>query len=144
MKTVLIADREATLREELNGIVTEAGYKAVTADSMAEAMKAVLKRQIRVVVLGSGLDSLSLPQVVPVLKKCCPSLIVILVSDEASLSRIRRFRREGIFYHALRPMDSAGREELLEAVRCAFEKERAAGEGQDWRPAWPLMTLNPE
>jgi hypothetical protein len=78
------------------------------------------------------------------LRKCSPDLGIILVSDETTLSEMRRFRREGIFYHALRPVDQAGLEELLQAVHCAFEKSRQEAEPPLWRTArLQPLTINP-
>jgi len=52
---------------------------------------------------------------------CNQNLTIILVSNEESLPLLRKLRREGIFYHALKPSALEDREELLQAVKCAFE-----------------------
>jgi hypothetical protein len=35
--------------------------------------------------------------------------------------RLRKLRTEGIFYHALKPVDAEDREEIRQAVACAFK-----------------------
>ena len=74
--------------------------------------------------LGSKFDELSAAELIPLLKQCNRRLTIILVSADASLPLIRKLRREGIFYHALRPVDGEGKEEIRKAVQCAFEHLR--------------------
>ena len=46
---------------------------------------------------------------------------IILVTDEKSLPTLRRIRRAGIFYHALKPVNAEEGEEIRQAVDCAFK-----------------------
>ena len=49
-------------------------------------------------------------------------LSIILVASELPLALLRKARREGIFYHALKPVQPGDEEELCHAVKCAFDK----------------------
>ena len=66
-------------------------------------------------------DVVAASDLIPMLKKCDRNLTIILVSDEKSLPMVRKIRREGIFYHALRPVSAEDREEIRLAVECAFK-----------------------
>lgn len=144
MRPILIADKDIAARQQMTEFFRKAGFPVIGVDSVVEMLRAILKKNPQVVLLGSDLDSVPLVQLVPLLKKCSPDLFIILVSDEASLPEMRKFRREGIFYHALRPVDPAGMEELLQAVHCAFEKSRPEAEPPLWRTArLQSATLNP-
>jgi hypothetical protein len=80
------------------------------------------KKQSPVLLLGSDFDqNMDLPQLMQLLNKCNRHLAVIMVSDEATLPIVRRIRREGIFFHALRPIAPTDREEIRQAVECAFK-----------------------
>jgi response regulator of citrate/malate metabolism len=100
-----------------------AGYDVETTDSTAHVFCSVLEKQIPVVLLGSGCDKkIAMANLVPMLKKCNKGVTIILVSDEESLPTIRTVRQEGIFYHALKPTGRDDTEEILSAVKCAFDK----------------------
>jgi len=77
-----------------------------------------------VVLLGSEFDELTAADLIPLLKKCNRRLTIILVSADTSLPLIRKLRSEGIFYHALKPVNGEDKEELRKAVECAFENLR--------------------
>lgn len=143
MRPLLIADKDAATRQHMAEFFAKAGFPLMGVDSVVEVLRVLLKRNPQVILLGD-LDPLPLVQVVPLLRKCSPDLVIILVSDDPSLPEMRKFRREGIFYHALRPVDAAGLEELLQAVRCAYDKSRTPVEAPAWRETrLQSLTLNP-
>jgi response regulator of citrate/malate metabolism len=80
-----------------------------------------LKKAAQVVLLSGHFDELLATDLIPLLKKCNRNLTIILVSDDLSLSLIRKVRKEGIFYHALKPVKPEDREEIRQVVQCAFE-----------------------
>jgi DNA-binding NtrC family response regulator len=118
---LLIAAKDAQVRREMTDIFGAGGYSVVTVDSAANALEQILRRTAQVVLLGNELDDWTAADLVPLLRKCNPDVTIIVVSDEASLVLERKLRKEGIFYHALRPTSSGDREEIRQAVQCAFE-----------------------
>jgi DNA-binding NtrC family response regulator len=119
---VLIADRDGALRRQLSRLLVDAGYQVRTTDSVAEVLIEILKRDTRVVLLGSAFDEpVTLAELIPLLKRCCRELVIILVADETSLPVLRRIRQEGIFYHALRPTQLQGGEDLRQALEYAYK-----------------------
>lgn len=131
MLGLLIADEDVESRRELADLFIEAGYDVVVTRSAANALYGILKKTARVVLLGSQVDDLMAADLIPLLKKCDRNLTIILVSDDLSLSLVRKVRREGIFYHALKPVGPEDREEIRQAVQCAFanlaQQQPAAG-----------------
>lgn len=120
-QSILIADKDTRYLQELAEFLAGAGYQVETTDSAVHVICNVLNKQAPVLLLGSDFDrNIDLPQLLQLLKKCNRHLAVILVSDEATLPKVRRVRREGIFYHALRPIAPIDREEIRQAVECAF------------------------
>ena len=71
-------------------------------------------RALSAVVIGNSSD------LIPILKRCNRDLTIILITNEVNLPLMRKLRREGIFYHALKPVEAEDREEFVQAVRCAF------------------------
>jgi DNA-binding NtrC family response regulator len=117
---VVIADKDVRNREEIAGFLGGLEFTVVTADSGVEVLKDVLEKDARVILLGAEFDDLPNRELLPLLKGCRRNLVVILVSNEESLPLLRRFRRDGLFFHALKPVTAQDREELLQVVHCAL------------------------
>lgn len=124
MMGVLIADQDLDSRKQMAEMFIEAGYNVIVTTSAADALHGILKKTAQVVLLGSEFDELNAADLIPLLKLCNRDLTIIFVSADASLPVIRRLRNEGIFYHALKPVNSEDREEIRQAVKCAFENLR--------------------
>jgi DNA-binding NtrC family response regulator len=121
MLGLLIADENIDSRKQMAELFIEAGYNVIVTNSAANALYGILKKTAQVVLLGSQLEELTATDLIPLLKKCDRNLTIILVSDDLSLSLIRKVRKEGIFYHALKPVKPEDREEIRLAVQCAFQ-----------------------
>lgn len=124
---ILIADKDTEVRKEVADIFVEAGYQVETTDSAVHVLCNILEKQTPVVLLGNDFDSkVTSADLIHLLKKCNRKLAVILVSDEASLPVVRKIRREGIFYHALKPSSPEDKEEIRQAVGCAFATTKSS------------------
>lgn len=121
MLGLLIADGDIESRTQMAQLFVEAGYNVTVTSSAANAVHGILKNTAQVVLLSSEFDELAASDLIPILKKCNRNLTIILVADELSLPLARKARREGIFYHALKPVKPEDRDEIRQAVRCAFE-----------------------
>jgi len=125
MNGLLIANKDQAAREQMAHLFDSDGYEVTTADSVVNSLAGILDKTIQVVVLGGILDEQQISKFIPLLKKCNRNLSIILVSDEMPLELLRRIRKEGIFYHALRPVGDEGWDEIRQAVSCAFESYHA-------------------
>ncbi|UFS71530.1 response regulator [Geomonas sp. RF6] len=126
MVGLLILDKDRSARKILADILIEEGYDVTVTGSAAQALQSILKKNAHVVLLGEQFDDISAAELIPILKQCNKELSIILVSSDASLPLIRKLRKEGIFYHALKPVRAEDREEIRQAVRCAFANLSAA------------------
>jgi len=120
MLGLLIADKDLEARKQMADLFIEAGYNVLVTNTAANAIHGILKKAAQVVLLGSEFDDFTAGDLVPLLKKCNRDLTIILISDDASLPVMRKLRKEGIFYHALKPVQPEDKEELRQAVQCAF------------------------
>lgn len=121
MQLLLIADKDEETRKRIVGFFNESEYKVIETGSVDVVLNNVLKKEARVILLGSEFDGFSAAKIIPLLKSCNQNLTIILVSNEKSPSLIRKLRKEGIFYHALKPVNGDDREELRQVVQCAFD-----------------------
>ena len=120
MLRILVADKNVDARKQIAGILIEAGYDLMVTDSAVKAMQNVLNNNVQILLLGSELEEMSSAELLPMLKKCNRKLAIILVADETPLALMRKVRKLGIFYHALRPFESEGREEIRQVVKYAM------------------------
>jgi len=119
---LLIVDDDVTTRRQMAELFSDAGYQVSAPSSVAEALVGILKKTAKVVLLSTRFDELLATELIPLLKQCNRDLSIILVASELPLALLRKARREGIFYHALKPVQPGDEEELCHAVKCAFDK----------------------
>jgi len=124
---LLIADEDLASRKQMAELFIEAGYQVTVSTTVAGVLSGILKRTAQVVLLSTRFDELLASELIPILKQCNRNLAIILVASELPLSLLRRARKEGIFYHALKPGRPDDEEELRQAVKCAFEKQSTVG-----------------
>lgn len=120
MHGLLIANEDRESRERLAGLFNADEIRVEATDSVYSGLEGILNKTTQVVVLGGDFDEVHVAKLVPLLKKCNRNLSIILISDEISINLLRRIRKEGIFYHALKPAGDEGREEIRQVVLCAF------------------------
>ncbi len=125
MNGLLIANKNLAAREQVAALFEGDGYEITTADSVVNSLEGIIDKSIQVVLLGGVFDEQQVAKFVPLLKKCNRNLSIILVSDEMPLELLRRIRKEGIFYHALKPVGDESWDEIRQAVGCAFENYHA-------------------
>ena len=125
MQGLLIANEDRDSRDCLADLFVGDDLHVETTDSVVNGLEGILNKTIQVVVLGGDFDEAHVAKLVPLLKKCNRYLSIIVISDEISLNLLRRIRKEGIFYHALKPAGAEGREEIRQAVYCAFRNYQA-------------------
>lgn len=125
MQGLLIAHKNQVERDRLADIFSADSYQVTTTATVADGLDGIINRRIQVIVLAGDYDEQHIAKLVPLLKKCNRHLSIILVTDEIPLTLLRRIRKEGIFYHALPPIGESGREEIHQAVSCAFRTYRA-------------------
>lgn len=124
MSRILIAEEHPESRKVMADLCMEAGYSVTVTTSAAGVLQGILKKTAQVILLGSSFDELAATDLIPLFKKCCRNLTIILVSNEVSLPVIRKMRNEGIFYHLLRPVLPEDREELKQVINCALHKPK--------------------
>ncbi len=126
MQGLLIADQDIDTRKQMADIFIEAGYNVMVTNSVATALHGILKKSAQVAIISNEFDELTAIDLIPLLRKCNRNLTIILVSNEIPLHSIRKLRKEGIFYHALKPVKPEDREEIRQAVKCAFDNLRSS------------------
>lgn len=120
MQGLLIVDEDLASRKLMADMFIESGYNVTVTNSVANALHGILKKTVQVVLLGNSFDEVGAAELIPLLKQCNQKLSIILVAADSTLLRLKKLRTDGIFYHALKPVDAEDREEIRQAVACAF------------------------
>lgn len=121
MLELLIADKDMETRRRMANLLIEAGYDVMVTDSATKTINGVRKKKAQVVLLGAELGEFTFVELVPLLKRYNRKLTIVLIADDTPLPLIRKVREDGIFYHALRPSEPEGEEEIRQVVKCAIE-----------------------
>jgi DNA-binding NtrC family response regulator len=121
MLGLLIADNDKGTRRQMANLLIEAGYDVMVTDSSTKTIDSVRKKKAQVVLLGSELGEFTFVDLVPLLKRWNRKLMIVLIADDTPLPLIRKVREEGIFYHALRPVEPEDEEEIRQVVKYAIE-----------------------
>lgn len=127
-RRILIADKDPAARKRMADLFTETGIPVETTGSATRVLSDILQQHAPLVLLGAEFDeNVAAADVVRLLKNCNRHLSIILIADDTSLPSARKFRQEGIFYHALKPVSSEDEEEICTAVECAFKSSPKHG-----------------
>jgi DNA-binding NtrC family response regulator len=118
-KTILISNRDDQEVDSLSAFFHKIGYRVETARLLVDMLNKVRSTNIQVLLLDDEIEGVKAWDLIPLVKKIKPWLQVIMISSEGSIDWVRRLRRAGIFYQAMKPVDL---EEVESAVTCAFEK----------------------
>lgn len=119
---LLIADEDLESRKQMADLFIDAGYHVTVTNSAANALYGILKKTAQVILLSDQFDELTAFDLIPLLKQCDRDLTIILIGNEVPLPSIRRVRKAGIFYHALKPARPDDRDEIRQVVKCAFDR----------------------
>ncbi len=127
-RKILIADKDPAARQKLAEYFRGSNYQIETTGSAAYTLSRILQKQNPILLLGNKFDeTISAAELITLLKRSNQQLRIILVADADSPDALLKVREEGIFYHALRPVDHADSEELRTAVDSAFNGLGEAG-----------------
>lgn len=120
-RKVLIVNRDVSAQKKMAEFFTNSNFDVETTDSAAYAIAQIVRKHQPIVILGDTFEEeISAVDVIALMRRCNKNLRIILVSDDSSLETLRRIREDGIFYHALKPVNQQDNEELMSVVECAL------------------------
>lgn len=120
-RKVMIVDRDVSTQKKMAAFFEKSNYEVTTTASAAYAIAQIVKKNQPIVILGDRFEEkISAVDVIALMRRCNKDLRIILVSDDSSLDTLRRIREDGIFYHALKPVNQEDNEELISVVEYAL------------------------
>lgn len=120
-RKIMIVNRDVSAQKKMAEFFKNSNYDVETTDSAAYAIAQIVRKNQPIVILGDTFEEeISAIDVIALMRRCNRNLRIILVSDDSSLETLRRIRKDGIFYHALKPVNEQDNEELMSVVECAL------------------------
>jgi DNA-binding NtrC family response regulator len=118
-KKILIAHQDDASVKSLATFFQALGYGIVKAGEVGEIIRRMRNDQAQVVLIDDEIEGVKAWDLVSLIKKINSRIQIIVISSEETIGPVKRLRRAGIFYQAMKPVDL---EEIGTAVQCAFEK----------------------
>lgn len=118
-RTILIIIEDELSTKSLSTYFHGNGYRVEISRSLSDAIRKIRNGNINVVLLEDEIEGVNACDVVPIFKRINKKIQIIVISGDTPFSVIKCLRDEGIFYHAIKPLDL---EEIKSAVKCAFQK----------------------
>ena len=115
---ILIADIDDINRICLSVFLAKEGYRIETANLSSEVIKKVQNMYIDLVIIDVKLLRMKGYEIITILKKINPGLIIIAISSSNSLELAKKVRQKEVFFYAIKPLDH---NEIKLVVRDAFK-----------------------
>ncbi len=141
MEKILIVDDEAFIRENLERILAEDGYRPFSTDSGDEAIKQVAEEEVDLVLLDLNLGAKSGLDVLASLREVDPEVLVIIITGYGTVESAVEALKMGAYDYIKKPFKA---DAIRLIVRLALETQslrrevrhlRREGKGKD--PAGP-------
>jgi DNA-binding NtrC family response regulator len=131
-ETVLVIDDEEVMRDVLQSLLEEAGYRVTLAHDGIEGLALARKQPFEAAIVDVMLPEMGGLDVLDELKKVDPELVVLMITAFASLETAIQAMKRGAFDYVTKPFKH---EEVLHILRNGLEGRRLKDENRDLRRA---------
>ena len=131
-ESVLVVDDEEVMRDVLEALLTEAGYRVVLARDGLEGLALARKHAFDAAVVDVMLPEMGGLDLLPELKKIDPELVVLMITAFASVETAIAAMKKGAFDYVAKPFKH---EELLHILRNGLQQRRLLDENRGLRSA---------
>jgi len=118
-KTILMAYQDDSWVKSLSSLSSDMGCRVEATRLVSDVVKKIRGKDPCVILLDAEMEEIKAYDLVPLFKKLRPRVQIIVISSDESIRFAKCLRDAGIFYQAMKPIDSG---EIRSAVACAFEK----------------------
>ena len=128
--SVLIVDDEKGVQTSVQGILEDAGYKALAVSSGEEALEMLAEEKYPVVLLDIWLPGIDGLQTLAKIRQSAPEVVVIMISGHGSIETAVRSTKLGAFDFVEKPLSL---EKTLLVVKNAFHQYQLEEENRNLR-----------
>lgn len=134
---ILIVDDEPAIRESLQGLFEDEGYRVTTAPSGEEAVARLRKQGVDCVFLDIWMPGIDGLETLTRIRQIDAQLPVVMMSGHATIDTAVKATRQGAFDFVEKPLSS---DKLLILVRNALEKRKLSQENVDLKENMQLLS----
>ena len=120
-KRILITDSDIAAVYELFALFVREGYEVETSQCVREAAQRIKDVKFGCIILDVDMPKMKGYDAVSILKAIDPEIQIIMTSKNNNMDLEVEVRKQDIFYYYIKSFD---REELIEAVRDVFQKQK--------------------
>ena len=131
VSTVVIATDDRALISKLSGILLERNYSIVIEKSKTRSVLKILDQKIDLLILDLDDQKSSCLDLINIIKKTRPKLPIITISKDSSIETIRKIKEMGVFYNAIKPIQTKEIAQVIDATR--FQHTKLAGQSYSER-----------
>jgi DNA-binding NtrC family response regulator len=131
-QSILVVDDEEVMRDVLNSLLTEAGFKVTLAEDGAEGLALARRHGFDAAIVDVMLPDMGGIDVLEELKKIDAELVVMMITAYASVETALSAMKKGAFDYVAKPFKH---EELLHILRNGLNQRRLQDENRSLRTA---------
>jgi two-component system response regulator PilR (NtrC family) len=131
-ESVLVIDDEEVMRDVLQSLLQEAGYRVTLAHDGIEGLALARKQSFEAAIVDVMLPEMGGLDVLEEIKKVDPELVVLMITAFASVETAIQAMKRGAFDYVTKPFKH---EEVLHILRNGLEQRRLKDENRDLRRA---------
>ena len=128
MKTILIVDDEANIRESLAGVLSDEGFRVITAESAEDGLESVAEEAPDLLLLDIWLPGMDGVDALKIIKERKRDLPVIMISGHGTVETAVKATKFGAYDFLEKPLSL---DKVVLTVEHALEQKRLADENRD-------------
>lgn len=121
--TVLIATNDKATRKNLMAVLDESDYHAVIVDNCKDALEMLLEQEFDFTIFDPDVEPLTGSDAVEIIKKICPTLPVIVATDEKSYEDGLKIAKSGVYFRIGKPLETNFTRTLLKTMKTKLTDE---------------------
>lgn len=128
MKTILIVDDEANIRESLAGVLSDEGFRVITAESAEDGLESIAEETPDLMLLDIWLPGMDGVDALKIIKERKEDLPVIMISGHGTVETAVKATKFGAYDFLEKPLSL---DKVVLTVEHALEQQRLADENRD-------------
>ena len=121
--SVVVATDDLSMRDELGPFFKNRDYVVSFEKIGSRAILKLLEQDVDIFILDLKDDDNSNLDLINIIQKTRPRLPIVALSEDTSIERVRDLVERGVFYCAMKPVQIAEMEKVVEAVERYYQKQ---------------------
>ena len=135
--SIVVVSNDSKIRETLRQFFKHYDYKIQFRDLSSSTLLALYENAIQIIILDIEENDRSVLNVIDIVRQTHPALSIVALCGDTSVEKVRELKQRGVFYCAMKPVQPAEMEKVIEAHKRLQRKRESQGQIFPWaiRPA---------